>query len=550
MKKIIFTIFGLLLFIPNVFANDIKDIQMDIYVNENGNALVNEKWISFVNEGTEGYKQLYNLGESVVSNFNVKMNGKQFEYLDYWNINASFDSKKYKCGINRVNDGVELCFGISEYGTNTYEMTYNISNFVITTNDKDVIYWTLIPKNLSDKPEHFYIKIHSDFDYRDEDEVWGYGYSNGYAYVYDGYIEMTSDNSLKNDEYVVLLAKFPKGTFKTSIIIDEDSTYYEKIAKEGSYRNLTSFLDVLMSIIGFVFSLLAIFIPLIFLANYSNTGKIKVHFKKEDKKLKKDILPFNNIPCNKDIYKAYFIAGNYNLYKNKNDFLGAILLKWLKDGVVETIKSDDKKESVSIKFNGIENYNCLAIEKELYNYMEVASKDGILEKNEFKAWCNSNYNKILNWFSDVFDTEVEELVKEKYIDKIEYKPHKYKYVANSIIKEDAEKLKGLKIFFKEFTYIKEKEAIEVKAWKDYLIFAQMLGMASKVADQFKKMYPDVITDEYMNDFIFIYSISNDGIKSASAAKSRAENYNSGGGGISFGGGGSGSFGGGGGGGFR
>ena len=182
--------------------------------------------------------------------------------------------------------------------------------------------------------------------------------------------------------------------------------------------------------------------------------------------------------------------------------------------------------------------------------MEKASVDGILEKNEFKNWCSSNYNTILNWFSDAIDAEVLELVKEGYIDKIEYKPNKYRYVAKSRVKEDAIKLKGLKLFFKEFTLIDEKEAIEVKVWKDYLIFAQILGMASTVAKQFKKLYPDVIPDDYMNDFIFIYAISNDGLKSASVAKTRAENYSSGGGGTSFGGGGGGSFGGGGGGGFR
>ena len=51
--------------------------------------------------------------------------------------------------------------------------------------------------------------------------------------------------------------------------------------------------------------------------------------------------------------------------------------------------------------------------------------------------------------------------------------------------------------------------------------------------------------------IFIHTVTNSGIRSASAAKSRAESYSSGGGGFSSGGGGGGSFGsGGGGGGFR
>ena len=476
MKKIIFTIICLFLFMPYVFAFDIKDIKLDIFIDNDGKAYVKETWVANVTDGTEGYKQIYNLGQSSISNFNVKMNNKNFTYLNSWDINASFESKKYKCGINTVSKGVELCFGISEYGTNTYELSYEISNFVIGATDGDIIYWELIPKELGDKPENFYVKVYSDFKYSDTDEVWGYGYLNGYAYIYDGYIEMTSDNALKDNEYVVLLARFPKGTFNTSVNYNNDSQYYVDMASKGSFSSQTSFWDKLMNIIFFIFSFGIVFVPFIIAIMFSNNnrgGKIKVHFNKEDKKLGKEVLPFHSIPCSNNIYKAYFVAANYNLYKKQTDFLGAVLLKWLKDGVVETIKSADKKEDVSIKFNGIDDYKCLDIEKKLYNYMEQASVDGILEKNEFKNWCSSNYNTILNWFRDAIDAEVLELVKEGYIDKLEYKPNKFRYVAKSKVKEEAIKLKGLKLFFREFTLIDEKEAIEVKVWKDYLIFAQI-----------------------------------------------------------------------------
>jgi uncharacterized membrane protein len=122
--------------------------------------------------------------------------------------------------------------------------------------------------------------------------------------------------------------------------------------------------------------------------------------------------------------------------------------------------------------------------------------------------------------------------------------------------EEAEKMAGLKNFFKEFTKIDEKEPIEVKLWDEYLMFAQIFGMADEVAEQFKKLYPEVI--EAMNtsnfdytDLVFIRTLSNTGISTAaakSAAVARASSYSGGGGGFSSGGGGGGSFGGGGGGG--
>ena len=107
---------------------------------------------------------------------------------------------------------------------------------------------------------------------------------------------------------------------------------------------------------------------------------------------------------------------------------------------------------------------------------------------------------------------------------------------------------GLKKFLNEFSTIKDRESIEVKIWDEYLMYAQIFGIAKKVAQEFKKLYPDIITEEYYNDIIFIHTISYDGVRAASVAKSRAESYSSGGGGFSSGGGGGGSFGGGGGGG--
>ena len=86
-------------------------------------------------------------------------------------------------------------------------------------------------------------------------------------------------------------------------------------------------------------------------------------------------------------------------------------------------------------------------------------------------------------------------------------------------------------------------------FEEYLIYAQMMGIAKQVAKDFKEVYPEIIEQSKFNSYdniIIINTYAAHGISTARSAESRARSYSSGGGGFSSGGGGGGSFGGGGG----
>lgn len=553
MKKIYFLLTLILVNINVVMANDIKKIAMDIHILDNGDALVTEEWDASLDKGTEGYKSYYNLGNSTITNFIVYMNNQKFETLSNWDINASFNEKKYKAGINEVSGGSELCFGISEYGNNIYKFTYTITSFVSTLDDADMVYWTLIPSNLSDKPEYTYIKIYSDYDYSDDLPVWGYGNYGGYAYVYDGFIELSNDNGLDSDEYMTVLIKFPKGTYQTNSVLDHDFAYYLDMANEGSETYNEPKRNFLITIFSFLLEFAVPIIMFIIFAfvirNQTNFGTKKIRTKLKKKELK-EAPYFRDIPCNKDIFKAYWVSGEYGIVKNKTDFLGAILLKWLKNKNIENITVQSKilkKDSRAIKLLNKKGLNKREIE--LYDMMYESSGDGVLEKNEFTKWCNNHYSKILNWFNNIIDDQTEEYLKNNLVT-INKKIISKDYYASDSLDREALQLSGLKNFLNEFSNIKDRESIEVMLWEYYLMYAQIFGIAKKVAKEFKDLYPDVITDDYYNDIIFIHTISYNGVNAASNAQTRAQSYSSGGGGFSSGGGGGGSFGGGGGGGFR
>jgi len=550
----------LLLFISCLFsfkvvlANDIKNITMDIYVDNNGNAHVTEKWTASLNSGTEGYKPYYNLGASEIIDFKVYLDNQEFNTLNYWDIDASFNEKAYKAGINEINDGYELCFGISKYGNNTYTMKYTITNFVSEVEDADMIYWQLVPYDLSDKPDNVYIKIYSDFKYDFGLPVWGYGNYGNYVYVTEdtGIIEYVAEDGLDSDEYMTILIKFPKGTFNLSNVLENDFNHYLDMAEDGAttYSDKTSIFSIILGMILFLINLLPFIIVVIVIlltANTSEYGTKRLKFTKDGKKLK-DVPYFRDIPCNKNIFKAYWIACQYGLVKKKTDFLGAILLKWIKNKNVESIKIESgllKKESRAIKLINSDGLN--ETELELYNMMDKASLDGVLESKEFEKWCRKNYSKILNWFNKIIDDETINFVNEGLIIE-EKKTFSTTYHVSDSMKNIAMEMAGLKKFLNEFSNIKERESIEVNLWEEYLMYAQIFGIAKKVAKEFRELYPDIITEDVYDDFIFIHTVSFNGVNAATTARDRARSYSSGGGGFSSGGGGGGSFGGGGGGG--
>lgn len=535
-----------------VSANSINRISMDIFVDSNGNANVTETWNCYSNQSTEIYHPYYNLGNSEITNLSVSMDSTQFETLSSWDTSASFDEKAYKAGINRVSNGVELCWGISEYGTNIYTVNYTIINFVSNLTDSQMIYWTLIPYDFSDSIGQVFINISSDLYFPSSIDVWGYGNEGGTAYVDNGTITMTSEGTLNRNEYMTILVKLPSGTFNTKNNLNQNFEYYYNLAEEGVNRNETVENTVITILPFIIFIIIMVFA--IVTSKLGSSQEQRLNFENNGNKLPKtkDIPYFRDIPCNKDLFQAFFIGYQFKIVKKRTDLLGSVILKWVRDKKVTLKKDEGKSSKTSIILNE-ELISSLEDEDEqkLYKMFFEASKDGILEDSEFTKWCNTNYSKILGWFDTIIDKEKDKLVKDGLLlEKPKTLFKSAKYTVTPELRQQALNIAGLKKYLNDYTLISEREAPDVVLFEDYLILAQMFGIADKVAENFKKLYPDLITEtnfySYDNiNFVHIYAVH--AMTSAhSAHYAAASRYSGGGGGFSVGGGGGGSFGGGGG----
>lgn len=552
MKKLIVIFILYFSFIVKVDANSINSINMDIFIDNQGTANITEIWDMNLTKDTEGYKPYYNLGNSEIKKFMVTdENNNKYQFVNNWDIDGTLNDKSYKNGFNYIDNGIELCWGLSEYGHRTYTLKYQITNFVHQLTDSQMIYWTLIPYELSIELNQVNIVIRSDQKFSDSIDVWGYGNYGGTAYVSNGNIEMNSDGTLDSKEYMVILVKLPTGMFNTPEVSNYDFNYYYNMAQEGAekYKEADhSFLDIIVHFIPYI---IVLFIFKAIKTMSDNLMKRDSFRKKISKgKFPKDLPYYRDIPCNKNIYYAFFLATNYNLNEKKTDFFGAILLDWIRKDYIAVEKKMEKKlfgekEETYIKLKKYALTND-DLESKIYNNMYPASKDGILEPKEFEKYCKDRYESLFDWFDRVIQEQRDECVAKNLL--LKEKKYFTNYYETQDIYEDAKKLAGLKKFLEDFSQIEDKSAIQVHLWEYYLQYAQIFGIAKKVETEFKKLYPDMITDIKYDDIVFIYDFADVSMRSAASARSAASSYSGGGGGFSSGGGGGGSSGGGGGGG--
>ncbi len=546
MKKIFLFILMLIIMPLSVNAsNNIYNIDINVNLQKDGSAVIDEVWVVRGSDGTEWYKVLNNLGNSEISNFKVLMDYKELTYKNNWDINASLKEKALYYGINNTSQGIELCFGKYDYKKHTFILHYTLSNMVFNTSDSQVLYFKFIDKLSNVNFIKYNLTISSYYEFPNDLYVLGYGYK-GYAYVENGKIKMSNvEDEDMNNKYVVSLVKFPLGTFNTDNKFSKYNSFQDVYneARKGSFNYDYDKDKSVSIIITLIISFFSVFIIIAAIINGIHSGYGYINNKKIDKK---NTPMFRDIPCNKDIYYANaLISLNTGLFKYKeSNILGAILLKWVREDKIIFKKKDDKDTNIiDLTKNPTFEYD---LEKLLFDIMYEASGDGILETKEFEKWCRRHYEKFLNVFNNITNDGVSKLKNEGHVYKRTNKAEcKKKDVMDDKIYVDSSRLYGLKLYLTEFSRMDTKEVMEVKLWDEYLMFAYLFGIADKVAKQFKNLYPEVIEQmenaniDY-NTLIFVNNISNSSVRAASGARA-AENYSSGGGGGgSFGGGGGGS----------
>ncbi|MBR5535712.1 MAG: DUF2207 domain-containing protein, partial [Clostridia bacterium] len=217
----------------------------------------------------------------------------------------------------------------------------------------------------------------------------------------------------------------------------------------------------------------------------------------------------------------------------------ALILSMINKGCIEPEKEEKVglfgkvRESVNLKL--IKEPDVLA-ELTLYNLLlESAGEDGILQEKELEKYSYKNPEKINDIVKGIKNTGEQEFIALGGF---------VKGAGNCIKnlsdkgKEELSEVVGLKKYLDEFTLIAEREITETIIWKEYMVYATLFGIADKVIDQFKQVYPEKIPEfeTYNRNVIIAHSYYHSMHRSAQRAM-QAKRASGGGGRASFGGGG-------------
>lgn len=514
--SVIVLLIGLcLLFVPKTTAmaaqNRIHSIDVQVVLQEDGSALFHQIWDVTSESGTEYFITQSNIQDMEYLDFTVRDKTRTFQSLNDWDINRTREEKANKSGINRTDDGLELCWGIGEYGRNTFFLSYRVTNFVKSYTDYDGFISRFVNDELSSSTERASVTISVEGKEMNKEQVkgWAFGFDGTVDIDADGNVVVIPRQGLTTKEHMTLMLRFDKGWMKPVSTVNHSFDQIQQKALEGSdfsvekegqpvYKPIsTSKWIIPLIFVGLVGS--TIFPPVIFilvilfmrrsLRERSMTkGKLELVGPMPQER---DVDYVREVPFDGQIPAVF--AG-YNIKKpiSFNDLFTAYLLRWIQKGVIE-LSETQVPEFLGLKEKTVSSIKLLdrsklefPNEKLLYECLQEASNHKrTLNENEFKKWSKKNYRELSKWHDE--ENKIgRDLFVERGAATLVQKSKWFGLVKSEVGQlnekgiDQFKEILGFKKFLDDFTLIGERASMEVELWDEYLIYAAIFGLAERV----------------------------------------------------------------------
>ena len=532
---------ALLLWLGTAAAADrpgIHSVDISLLLTHDGTARVTEVWDVTATEGTEWYLVRENLGDIVIDSLAVSdENGLRFVTEPEWNSDRSRSAKEGRCGILHKKKGVELCWGIGQYGRRRYTASYIMTNAVKSLTDADMLHLQLLSPGLSSKPEKVRIRVSAYNGLKREDlRFWGFGFEGKSSYEQDGSLLFVSEGRIDN---ATVLIRFEKGIFESPSV--QERSFEQVLAKalEGArFEDEDEDEDFIGGILSIILNLVG------FAAVVGGISMLKRNKKRVLGCKASEVQWSREVPFGGNLQESNYTLGRLGEAKKGNFYASALILRMIYDGAIEVLKKDEKKADLA--FNDAFTGKLDADSRELYDMMkEAAGSDGILQDKEFSRWSRKHYKRVNGWIESSAQNGRDSLKGKAMLEGgLSLGREKYSPEGQA----QARILLGFKKFLSDFTLISERGSREVGLWQDYLVFGALFGIADKVAKELHDIDPTLLQEATAQDWDTVNwllwhnnnlagAITNAQARAAEAMSRSSGSFGGFGGGTSFGGGG-------------
>ena len=484
MRKLLLTVLAVFAGTLVVSAQSLRDMDIRAVLFTDGSARITQVWDATVVDGTEMYIPISNLGKMTVTDFSVSENG--LSYTDegrHWNVDRSLSQKAERCGIIDKHNGVELCWGKTSYGRHVWTVEYTVTGLVQSLTDADGFNFMFVNPGFTPPADHVKLTIVNATGgprwTNDNTRVWGFG-SNGIIDVMDGQIVYMSSEAFSYESSVIALVRFEKGLFSPTVSRNMTFEELKKTALKGSSYQKSWMEKLMLGLFALIFcgSLFALIRAWILTAmgykyKKSMYGKTKI------------TEWYREAPMGGNLFAASYVMDSGWRFpsgqSSSKGLIGALFLRWILDGKVKVQQDPKSSKRVNLDFS-LEPSIQDDVELSLFNMARSAAGSNLLlESGEFEKWSEQNFKKMTAWPTRAKAHGKGWMFEKHYFAKGDQ--------TNEDGAREACHVVEFKNFLNDFTLSKERGAVEVGLWKDYLVFAQLYGIADKVATQFQKLYP-------------------------------------------------------------
>ena len=472
----------------------VRDIDINITLIKNGNIVIHERWDVDTGDGiTEWYLVRENLGDIGIDRFSVfDGDNDKLEDIGEWEVNRSREEKAGKYGIVHKPDGVELCWGVGEYGDHVYHAIYVMTRAVKSLEDYDMLHLQVVSPGLSAPPQHVRVKVNRDEIQLDttNTRIWGFGFEGRSAFGEDGAIVFESDGPLDTEDSVIILLRFDKGYFDSPSVQERPFQEVLDRAMEGADFGDDEEDDPIATGLAFLATCLIFwfaFLRPIFRMFKDPVGseKLKLGFKPSS------VDWYREIPLYGDLSMANYVLSQSGYAPSSGGLPLASVLRLIHNGCLRVNREVEGDAVLSFTGNNLDRVD--EASKSLYSLLKLsAGEDKKLQDKEFSQWAKKHAREVFDWSSKTKRKGAALLSSHGWLSE-------KKAALTQAGNAEARKLFGLKSFLSKFTLVDQREAFEANLWKEYMVYGALFGLTDRVSKQLKDIDPALFKETFRYD---------------------------------------------------